>query len=84
MIDYTGHLKFLQNKIEIVVNKQVNERGEFIDWEDWFKYLFNPLNEQYKIMFQLPLNLFEKKPKYINYEDRMEYLMISDCDMTEY
>ena len=79
MTDYITEFVSLQNQLEKLIKKQMTI-GYFIDWEDWLKEHFNPLNDQYK-------NIYEKleiKPKYIDFSVKVNLLIFNDCDMKNY
>ena len=69
----------LQKEIEKLIKKQMTS-GFFIDWEDWLKDYFNPLNEKYKDVY----NKLSSKPQYIDYGTKIATIIYKDCDMKLY
>ena len=69
----------LQTQMEQLIKKQMT-LGFFIDWEDWLKDHFNPLNEKYKEAYIKLSN----KPQHIDYETKVATIICNDCDMKLY
>ncbi len=69
----------LQTKITTLIKNQLTS-GQFIDWEDWLTYDFNPLNQLYLNTYQY-LTINEKQQViFIDFDLKVNNIIADDCN----